>query len=229
MILRDRLPHFAHVAARGGRRPVNITASGAGGQPLDPQQAWIEPVSGNYFSTLGLRASQGRLFTPDDDRAPGASPVAVISYAYWRRRIASAPDVIGRTLSWNDVTFVIIGVGPERFAGLTTALATDIWVPLTMQPQAIPEAAHFLTDGAERWVQLVLRLRPDAGVDQANAATNIAWRQVERERGAAVQAEPRRANAWLGRVVARGFRGHDRPPSPSRCVDRDDARAVGRV
>jgi predicted permease len=210
MILRDRVPHFAHVAARGGRLDrYNITASGAGGG-LDPQQAWIEPVSGNYFSTLGLRASQGRLLTPDDDAVPGASPVAIISHAYWRRRFASAPDVVGRTLAWNDATFVIVGVGPERFAGVTTALATDIWVPLTMQPQAIPEAAHFLTDGAARWVQLVVRLRPDVSVDQANDATNIAWQQVERERGAAIQGE-RSTTASTPRLelasLARGFQG----------------------
>jgi predicted permease len=210
MTLRDRLPHFSTVAARGSRLDrYNITASGTGGG-LDPQQAWIEPVSGNYFVTLGLRPSRGRLLTPDDDRAPGMSPVAVISHAYWRRRFASASDVVGRTLAWNDATFVIVGVGPERFAGLTTALATDIWVPLTMEPQAIPEAAHFLTDDAARWLQLIVRLNPDVTFEQANAATNVAWQQVERERGGAVHASPSTASsppALELASLARGFQG----------------------
>jgi predicted permease len=174
----DRLPQFASVAGRGGRLDrYNITASGPGGG-LDPQQTWIEPVSGTYFSTLGLHASQGRLFTPDEDRAAGASPVAVISDAYWRRRFASAPDVVGRTLSWNNATFVIVGVAPQRFTGLTTALVTDIWVPLTTAPMAIPEAPNLLTDERARWVQLVARLKPDMTVDQGAAVTNIAWRHL---------------------------------------------------
>jgi hypothetical protein len=117
LIVRDRLPHFAQVAARGGRLDrYNITASGAGGG-LDSDKAWIEPVSGNYFSTLGLVASRGRLLSPDDDRAPGESPVAIISHAYWRRRFAFAPDVLGRTLTWNNATFVIVGVAPEGLPG----------------------------------------------------------------------------------------------------------------
>jgi predicted permease len=190
LTVRDRLPQFAQVAAGGGRLDrYNITASGPDGG-LDPQQAWIEMVSGNYFSTLGVGASRGRVLTPDDDRAAGASPVAVISHAYWRRRFASASDVVGRTLAWNDATFVIVGVGAEGFTGLTTGFATDIWLPQTMQPLAIPEAPNFLTNGNARWIQLVARLKPDVTVEQGSAAANLVWQQLERERGGAASAAP---------------------------------------
>ena len=43
-------------------------------------------VSGNYFAVLGVRAAIGRVIDEADDRAPGAGPVAVLSYRYWQSR-----------------------------------------------------------------------------------------------------------------------------------------------
>ena len=188
--LQERLPPSVIIAGRGGRLDrYHITASGSSGG-ADAQQTWIEPVSGAYFSTLGIQASRGRLLTPDDDRAPGSHAVAVISHAYWRRRLASAPDVLGRTLTWNNATFAIVGVAPERFAGLTTGVVTDVWVPLSMASQAIPEAPRLLTDERARWVQIVGRLGAGMTRDHGAAAINVAWRQLQSERRAAGPGAP---------------------------------------
>ena len=207
--LRDRLPPSLAIAGRGGRLDrYNITASGPGGG-ADAQQAWIEPVSGAYFPTLGLQASRGRLFTPDDDRAPGTHPVAVISHAYWQRRLASAPDVLGRRLTWNNATFTIVGVTPERFTGLTTGVVTDIWVPLPMAPQAIPEAPRLLTDERARWVQIVGRLGSGMSGDQGAAAINVVWRQMQFERPGAGQGALSSSSVSPMELVSlgRGFEG----------------------
>ena len=71
-------------------------------------------VSGSYFPTLGLTPALGRLLNPEDDRAIGASFVAVLSYGFWRSHFGSAPDVVGRTIVVNGKTFTIVGVAPER-------------------------------------------------------------------------------------------------------------------
>jgi hypothetical protein len=53
-------------------------------------------VSGDAFERLGVSAAAGRLFTTADDTAPGASPVAVVSYAFWQRRFGGDPAIVGR-------------------------------------------------------------------------------------------------------------------------------------
>src|SRR5207249_1882743 len=55
-----------------------------------PEMADADLVSGTFFTTLGVQPILGRALTPEDDRA-GASPVAVISYGYWKRRFGSDP------------------------------------------------------------------------------------------------------------------------------------------
>ena len=59
------------------------------------ERAYAEMVSGNFFQVLGVRPALGRLFLPDDDAAPGANPVVVLSYGYWKRRLGANPEIVG--------------------------------------------------------------------------------------------------------------------------------------
>ena len=74
-------------------------------------------VSGNYFDVLGVRAELGRTFLPDEDKTPGASPVAVISHNLWQRRFNSDATVVGKSTVLNGVQFTIVGVAPPDFVG----------------------------------------------------------------------------------------------------------------
>ncbi|MGH9905993.1 MAG: ABC transporter permease [Pyrinomonadaceae bacterium] len=76
-------------------------------------------VSGNYFDVLGVKAELGRTFLPDEDKNPGASPVAVISHNLWQRRFNSDATVVGKSLMLNGVSFTIVGVTPHDFAPLS--------------------------------------------------------------------------------------------------------------
>ena len=67
---------------------INLSTSG------DPKPAAAEIVSGTYFSVLGVNPALGRLLTMDDDQAPGASPVVVLSYNFWKTQLAGAQDVL---------------------------------------------------------------------------------------------------------------------------------------
>src|SRR6266481_7965106 len=58
----------------------------------------IRLVSGDYFATLGVTPAAGTFFTRDVDRARGGSPIAVLSYAFWRRRFGLDPLALGKTI-----------------------------------------------------------------------------------------------------------------------------------
>ena len=110
----------------GGLRPVVF--DGPGGSSENVRIGYME---GHGFEILGVKPALGRLIQPDDD-APGAQGhlVAVISYAFWKRRFGGSPAVLGRKVTLRD-TFEIIGVGAPSFTGLQAGYLTDLWIPLT--------------------------------------------------------------------------------------------------
>ncbi|HEX4749804.1 MAG TPA: ABC transporter permease [Bryobacteraceae bacterium] len=93
-------------------------------------------LSGDAFQILGVGPALGRVLSPDDDRAPGASPVAVLSYDYWQRRFNGDPHVLGReiyleTHSTNGM-YQVVGVARKGFFGVEPGKFVDIWVPAMM-------------------------------------------------------------------------------------------------
>jgi hypothetical protein len=86
-------------------------------------------VSGSYFSALGVQPRHGRLLSDADDRAD-AAPVATITHAFWQRRFAGDPRVIGRAVLLNRIPFTIVGITPPGFAGALDVTRTpDFTVP----------------------------------------------------------------------------------------------------
>jgi len=71
-------------------------------------------ISADFFSTLGVNPVVGRAFRVDDDQ-PGASPVAVISGGFWKRKFGSSPEVIGKSITLNGSLYEIVGVVPASF------------------------------------------------------------------------------------------------------------------
>jgi len=97
-------------------------------------------VSFNYFSLLGANMALGRGFLPDEERAPGASPVVVLSHYFWERAFKSDPQVIGQTVRLSGQPFVIVGVTDKEFIG-TKVNRPAFWLPLMMQ-DALSEATQ---------------------------------------------------------------------------------------
>ncbi|MGH9837180.1 MAG: ABC transporter permease [Blastocatellia bacterium] len=126
-------------------------------------------VTGNYFDLLGVRAAQGRLFTPDDDRAPGAHPVAVLSYGCWRQRFGGDAGVIGQTVALNNHPFTVIGVAPPEFTGTALFIAPEIYVPMMMSKQIAPTSINLENRGNLSLFALG-RLQPNVTAVQAKAA-----------------------------------------------------------
>jgi putative ABC transport system permease protein len=127
-----------------------------------------ELVSGNYFSTLGVRPAAGRLFLDSDETAPGANAVAVLSFDYWKTHLAEAP-VVGKTLLVNGMPFTITGVAAPGFHSMVWEHAPDVFVPLTMEQVLTPEWPY-LNDHNGYWIDVVGRLKPDVSLARAEAS-----------------------------------------------------------
>ncbi len=83
-------------------------------------------VSGNSFSTLGLRAYAARLLRSSDDHA-GATPVAVMRYQTWEAKYGGNPDVIGAGFLVNGTPVTVVGIAPPGYFGVRlTAHAAPI-------------------------------------------------------------------------------------------------------
>ncbi len=91
--------------------------------------AFLEAVSGDYFSVLGIRTVVGRGITAEDDKA-GADAVAVLSHAWWQQSFNSDPGVVGRTVHLNFRPFTVVGVMAPEFAGVAADFRPDVWIPI---------------------------------------------------------------------------------------------------
>lgn len=134
------------------------------------ERALGELVSGTYFPVMGIRPELGRLFTTQEDGAPGTSPFAVLSYAYWQSRFAGDPSIIGKEIVVNNRKLTIAGVAKQGFDGIEPLFATQIYVPVTMAAQVLAEE-HPLENRRRRWIQVFGRLK--AGITQARAQASL--------------------------------------------------------
>lgn len=88
-----------------------------------------EAVSGDYFATLGVVLSRGRLIGLGDER--GSAKVAVISEAYWRSKLGASEAVVGKPIRIASTLFEVVGVARDPFKGLDQFRPSSVWVPMT--------------------------------------------------------------------------------------------------
>jgi predicted permease len=142
------------------------------------ERAFGGVVSGNYFQVLGIRPALGRLIGPEDDRR-GAPAVAVISHAYWQRRFASDPGVIGREVVINNTLSTIVGVTPPGFMGSFLGVAASAFVPLALHPQMT--GADRLELRGSSFMQAIVRLKPGVSEAQGQAESSAIMAQLDQE------------------------------------------------
>jgi predicted permease len=144
----------------------------------EPQRVFAEMVSGNYFDALGTHPSLGRAFLPEEGSVPNRYPVTVISHKFWLRRFAGDPAVVGRTVTLNGLAFTVIGIAPEGFHGTEPYLNLDLWVPLMMQPALGADRLHLR---GNRWLEMIVRLKPGIGVARAQADLSVVAKDLAAE------------------------------------------------
>jgi predicted permease len=157
----------------------------------------ISRVSSNYFSALGIQPAYGRLILPTEGRTPGADPVLVLGYSYWRKRFASDPDVVGRKVEINQHPFTIVGVAPKQFKGTYSVLDMDGYVPFSAETSEDTDnlVTKNWTDRTNRGLTIMGRLKPGVTIKQAQAslkvlAQRIATQHPETEKGVEVRLYP---------------------------------------
>ena len=180
--LRDQNNVLDGMIAWGG-----ITASLSNNDQPDLVNGAI--VSGNFFDVIGVRAQLGRVITAEDDKTPGAHPVAVISQGLWQRRFAADPNIVGRQLLLNGNNFTVIGVLPGGFDGLQLGPVRDLYVPMMMQATMRPPRAGYsgeknpdlLQVRNNRWLFTVGKLKPGVSPEQAQASLALIAKQLEEQ------------------------------------------------
>ena len=131
--------------------------------------ASTEYVTGEYFRGLAVSQAAGRLIDSEDDR-PGATPVAVISFAASQNRFGGPQNAIGQSIRVDNIPFTVIGVAPPEFFGVDPAAAPDIYLPLhTNLLVDGAGAARMYGDGNFYWIEMMGRLRPGISMAQAQA------------------------------------------------------------
>jgi predicted permease len=150
-----------------------LTAFQAAGPRMSLRRQDVDPVprpvrtqfvTGNYFSTLGINAFTGRVFSAHDDH-PAAAPVVVVSYNFWQGTYGGDPGMIGSTVFIEGNAFTVAGVTPPGFFGETLRPdPPDVWIPLQQEPMISGDSA-LARQGISAWLRVVGRLRPGATTD----------------------------------------------------------------
>ena len=118
-----------------------------------------EAVSGNFFSVLNVGPIVGRVLEPQDDNVLGGNHVAVLSYAFWKRRFQSDALVLGRRILYDETPYTVVGIARPGFTGIEPEVSVDVWVPIT----AGALDRGWRPDPNISWLRLLVRLHD--GVD----------------------------------------------------------------
>jgi predicted permease len=150
-----------------------LTAFQAGGSRVSVRRPGIdvaarslrtEYVTGNYFTTFGIGAFGGRVFTADDD-APASPPVVVLSHHSWQATYGGDQSLVGATLVIEGHPFTVAGVAPPGFFGDTLRNnPPDLWIPIQHEPM-ITGGNSLLRQPVSAWLRVIGRLRPGASID----------------------------------------------------------------
>ena len=186
---RERARSFTDVTFMNGAVDAVLGAGGGG-------YARVGRVADNFFAVLGVTAEIGRLFAPGEailppaafaDTAASVPPsVLVLGYDLWQTRFGGDTSVVGRTISVNDQSMVIIGVLPRGFellappdAGLTSDV--DAWTPLRIELGRFRrDEGEWRDQDSDNTGMVIARLRDGVSLAEATVEMDaVAARQRE--------------------------------------------------
>lgn len=144
-----------------------------------PKHLMGAETSCNFFDVLGERPEIGRVFVEEDCRAPGASPVVVLSYELWRSRFGADPSIVGKRVSLNRAKFVVIGVAAPGFGGLDP-WPSEFWAPVMMQKALEPDS-DLLSENNTGWLALLGRMRGGVSLEEVRADLRVIAGQIDQQ------------------------------------------------
>jgi predicted permease len=135
-------------------------------------------VNGDFFPMLGIKPYLGRFILPSEGAAPGADPVVVLSYRYWKSRFSADRTIIGKKAAINGHPVTIVGVGPREFLGPTPIFEMQAYMPLGMAVVDTGVSQSFLTDLKARTLLIFARLQPGTSVAQAQPKLAVVGQSI---------------------------------------------------
>jgi predicted permease len=172
VLVMESNPRFAHVwtsypnfldwqlSARSFQQMAAFRSQGYDlSSPGKPEHLDGNEVSTGFFSTLGIKLTLGRDFSPQEDERGGAHAV-IITDRLWRTRFSGSPQVLGESVTLDGMDYAVVGVLPPEFRFWTAA---DVYTPLGQGDPIILDARGSHGIGA------IARLEPNATISQARA------------------------------------------------------------
>jgi putative ABC transport system permease protein len=142
-----------------------VTLTGAG----EPRRVRIASATASLFAILRARPEAGVMFTEQDERDGSR---AVLSHAL-ARELFSGSDPLGRAVTFDGISYTVIGVMPAGFEFLDPE--TVAWTPMRVAPVIRPDQPE------QRFLSLfsaIARLRPGVSVSQATDEGTARARQA---------------------------------------------------
>jgi predicted permease len=179
---------FTGLVGWGGGGMFNVEVNGT------LSRDHLTSVTGNAYSELGATPLLGRLFTPEDSdpSSSTSSQVAVLGYAFWRRRFGGTSDVVGKQIRVEGHPFTIVGVTRKSFTGMTAGEPPDITIPITAYPLLVEGNQFQLENRGLLWIFVTARLKNGVTVEQARAQLQSFWPEVLRATVSTETPGPRR-------------------------------------
>lgn len=156
---------------------VNVDLNGSA------ESARLLAVSGDFFAGLGVSAVFGREILPGDD-SPSDSPVAMLSYEFWRKHFHGDFATSGNTITINGSVMNVVGVTPPGFFGVIPGSSIDIYIPLVIYREEYkrlyPE--DDLASPKTWWLDVVGRLKPEVKETVATSELQVIFDRSLRAR-----------------------------------------------
>jgi predicted permease len=140
----------------------------------------ISEVSGNFFQALGLKPAAGRLVYGEDAEDPGAEPVMVLGYAYWKKRFNGDRKAIGSQVKLNGRGVTIVGVTPKSFHGLCSLVDMQAYIPMGVK-RLWSENDDFWAQRDSRSLSVLGLLKPGVSWERAQTSANVVMRRLAQQ------------------------------------------------
>ena len=154
-----------------GEAPEQVVMS----EPAPAEQVQVRLVTPEFFTALGVPALYGRILTAADASEAADAPPAVLSYGFWRKRFGADAHTLGRTMVIHGHPFVIVGVMPPQFNGMSVDTAPDVRIPLRYLPSLAQRSDQTVSNSS---LEIAGRLKPGVTRAQAQAECLVIWRNA---------------------------------------------------
>jgi len=191
--LRDQNQVLSGLLARFSTQ-VSVAAQGSS------ELATGELVTGNYFTVLGVQPALGRVFGAQDETAPGANPVVVLSHGYWKRRFGFDPGILNKQLVVNGHSLTVVGVSSSEFSGVQVGQVPDLFIPITLKAQMTPNWDG-LADRDDHWLAMIGRLKPGMSISRAEAGIAPTYHAMLETESPAKKHDPKTRQEFLDRKL----------------------------